>query len=63
LNKFLSRKFFVTLAAVFSASFLAYLGILDNAAYSSVVITVSGAYMGTNVYQSTNLAKGQEKSS
>lgn len=43
------RKFTVTLAAMLSATALAYLGKIDPGVYSVVMVATAGAYIAGNV--------------
>ncbi len=57
LIKLASRKFILSLVSVSMTGVLTYLNVLDQTGYSSVVITITGAYLASNVYQDSQYAK------
>ncbi|MBS0501108.1 MAG: hypothetical protein JSR74_12395 [Proteobacteria bacterium] len=51
MNRYMSRKFALALAAVASASWLVYSGHIADGVYSAVVIAAVGGYLAANVTQ------------
>jgi len=60
LAKLTSRKFVLSFVAIAMTGILAYLKVLDQTAYSSVVITITGAYLASNVFQDIKYLENRE---
>lgn len=60
LSKITSRKFLLSFSAILMTGILTYLRILDQTAYSSVVITITGAYLASNVFQDIKYLEKRE---
>lgn len=55
MNRLMSRKFALALAAVASASWLVWAGHIADGVYSAVVIAAVSGYLAANVVQKTTV--------